>query len=442
MTSAIDAPPANDTATGHANFDTGQANGAGQPHVVDADRWPELATVPRARTAAFVARVLFEQAAARLPVRVRYPGSRSVGAGGPAAPVIRIVRPRAFYARLGSDGLIGFGEGWMAGDWESDDPVAALTPFAEQLGRLVPQRLQWLRRWRDRPHPNDDVNTIEGARRNIARHYDLSNDFFSLFLDETMTYSAALFDDAGRQFAGEELAVAQQRKIDRLLDLTRTGPESRVLEIGTGWGELALRAARRGARVTTITLSREQRDLALRRVAAAGVADRVQVELRDYRELTGHYDAIVSVEMIEAVGYQNWPAYFSTLDRSLAPHGRVGLQAIVMPHDRLLASRDSHTWIHKYIFPGGLLPSVAAIEETLAAHTQLRITDRFAMGDHYAETLRRWRERFLARRPQLARLGFDATFSRMWEFYLAYCEAGFRANYLDVQQLVMERSVS
>ena len=217
------------------------------------------------------------------------------------------------------------------------------------------------------------------------------------------------------------------------------GPDMHVLEIGTGWGELATRAAQRGARVTTLTISAEQARLAEQRLAAAGVGDRVQVLLRDYREARGSYDAVVSVEMIEAVGERYWPTYFAALDRLLKPGGRVGLQSITMPHDRMLASRGDYSWMHKYVFPGGLIPSVQAIEQHLAAHTTLRLADQRGLGEHYARTLAHWRENFLSRWEAVAALGFDSTFRRMWEFYLAYCEAGFRVGYLDVFQFSLAR---
>ena len=215
---------------------------------------------------------------------------------------------------------------------------------------------------------------------------------------------------------------------------------ARVLEIGTGWGTLAIRAAQRGAQVTSVTISREQLALATERVAAAGLTDRVDLRLQDYREVSGSYDAIVSVEMIEAVGEAYWPTFFGTLDRLLAPGGKVSLQTITMAHDRFLATRRSFGWIQKYIFPGGLIPSLQAVDETLAAHTTLHVTRGRELGPHYARTLRLWRERFQAKWPQIHALGFDETFRRMWEFYLAYCEAGFRAGYLGVSQLQLTRT--
>jgi cyclopropane-fatty-acyl-phospholipid synthase len=285
---------------------------------------------------------------------------------------------------------------------------------------------------------------VDGARRNIHRHYDLSNELFGSFLDESMTYSSALFDvdNDGRPVARDELlAAAQHRKIDRLLDRCEVGPGTHLLEIGTGWGELAIRAARRGAAVDTVTISEQQRQLAIQRVREAGVEDRVTVHLRDYREMSadGKYHAVVSVEMIEAVGERYWPVYFSTVDRLLAPGGRFGLQAITMRHERLLATRRTYTWMHKYVFPGGLIPSVRAIEDVCRRYTRLRINDVCAFGQHYAQTLRLWRERFNAGAADIRRLGFDEAFRRTWNLYLAYCEAGFATGYLDVDQIVMGR---
>jgi cyclopropane-fatty-acyl-phospholipid synthase len=198
-----------------------------------------------------------------------------------------------------------------------------------------------------------------------------------------------------------------------------------------------MRAAARGAQVTTLTISTEQAALANERIAAAGLADRIAVELRDYRQVTGQYDAVVSVEMIEAVGANHWDEYFGTIDRVLAPGGRVGLQAILQDDETVRLTQDTYTWIRKYIFPGGQCASVEAIERTLAAHTSLRLVDRYSFNQHYAETLRRWRAAFEAHADEVQAFGFDETFRRMWSFYLAYSEAGFRTGYLDVQQMTL-----
>jgi cyclopropane-fatty-acyl-phospholipid synthase len=370
--------------------------------------------------------------AARLPIRIQTPDGRLTGAGGPGSPVLEIRHQDEFYQRLGA-GTTGLAEGYIAGDWDSTDPVGLFTVFAGHLPTLTRGPVRMLRRWYVPAEPAEDEATLDGARRNIQRHYDLSNEMFALFLDPTMTYSSALFAP------GDTLAAAQRRKNEMLLDLTGVGPATTVLEIGTGWGELAIRAAARGARVTALTISPAQAAKASERAAAAGLADQVDVRTLDYREATGRYDVILSVEMIEAVGEKYWPGYFAAIDRLLAPGGRAGLQAITMPHDAMLATRHGHTWIHKYIFPGGQIPSLRAVSDSLRAHTSLRVSSDLAMGMHYARTLHEWRGRFAAATGELARLGFGPAFQRMWNLYLAYSEAGFRAHYLDVHQLILER---
>ncbi|MFB8242151.1 class I SAM-dependent methyltransferase [Kitasatospora purpeofusca] len=439
---------------------------------VDPARWPDVARVPDVPLRAAAAARLLRRAASRRGLRVELPGGRALRPAPPGAPVLRLHHPRDFLHRVGASGLIGFGESYQAGDWDSPDLVALLTALAAAPETLVPTGARWLRRFYVQRPPDEELSTAANTRRNVRRHYDLSNELFALFLDPTMTYSSALFPtgsadaplpgqaslpgrapvDCRASLPGraplpghtllathDGLAAAQHRKIDRLLDLARVGPGTRLLEIGTGWGELALRAAARGARVVTLTLSEQQLALARHRIAAAGQADRAEVRLCDYRAAEGQYDAVVSVEMIEAVGRPFWPDYFTTLDRVLAPGGRVALQAITMPHDRMLASSRTYTWILKYIFPGGLVPSVRAIEEAATRHTRLRLTRADTYGPHYAETLRLWRERFTERSPQVAALGFDEVFRRMWELYLAHSEAGFRSGYLDLHQLLLTR---
>ncbi|HEX6325711.1 MAG TPA: cyclopropane-fatty-acyl-phospholipid synthase family protein [Jiangellaceae bacterium] len=396
--------------------------------------WPELAVPPRSPRRARLAERLFRLAVRRLDLTVEFPDGERLGGGGPGAPVLRVERPDAFFNRLGVDGNIGFAEAYLAGDWTVDTDLAdVLTPFAESVATLVPRPLQALRRWVDAARPASEDNTAGNARSNISRHYDLSNDLFAAFLDESMTYSSAWFGP------GDDLNAAQLRKIDGILDLAGVGPGSRVLEIGTGWGALAIRGAQRGAHVTTLTLSEEQRTLARQRIAEAGVGDRVGVLLQDYRDATGQYDAVVAVEMIEAVGADYWPVFFATLDQRLAPGGRVALQAITMPHDRLQATLRSYTWVHKYIFPGGQLLSTEAIADQVRRHTGLQVTASRSLGSHYARTLAIWRDRFKQAEADVAELGFDDTFRRMWEFYLGYSEAGFRSGYLDVWQVQLSK---
>ena len=432
------------TLPGRTPGDTTAASTAPTTGAVDAQLWPDVVTLPAGGFRARVARSLFERVVDRLEVRVLLPDGRVMGRGGLTGPVMRLDRPESFYRRVGASGLIGFGEAYLAGDWTADDLAGVLTVFARRMSTLVPPPLQRLRDVYVQHQPASEHGTTDNTRTNISRHYDLSNELFALFLDESMTYSSALFetDSSGLLVAGAEtLEAAQRRKIDRLLDGAHVQAGTRVLEIGTGWGELAIRAAERGAVVRSITLSEEQRTLAQARVAEAGLSDRVTIDLCDYRAAVGSYDAVLSVEMIEAVGYAFWPAYFDVLDALLAPGGRVGLQAITMPHDRMLASRDTYTWIHKYIFPGGLLPSVRSINESVA-QTSLEVADQFSFGAHYAETLRVWRETFDGQATTVEGLGFDDTFRRMWRFYLAYSEAGFRSGYLDVQQFILTKAAS
>lgn len=414
--------------TTYPSSSTGRAP---RPAPVDARLWPDIAAAPRAPGRARIAHAVLRRASEVAGFRVRLPDGATFEAAA-GAPVLRVVRPEEFFARLGANRLIGFGEGWMSGAWDTDDLPGLLSVMADRLTDLVPEPLQRVRRLIDAPMPEGEDADRRGARRNIARHYDLSNELFAAFLDPTMTYSSGLFSP------GDDLEQAQLRKIDAILDAAAVGRDTRLLEIGSGWGALAVRAAtERSARVTTITLSTEQQALAQQRAGDAGVADRVDVVVRDYRDVEGQFDAIVSVEMIEAVGERYWPDYFAALGRLLAPGGRVGLQAITMPHQHLLNTRRSWGWIHKYIFPGGLIPSMTAIRDHAARDGGLRVLQRRAFGQHYAETLRLWRERFLAAEETVAALGFDHVFRRMWEFYLAYCEAGFRAGRIDVSQLTL-----
>ncbi|TYL55064.1 methyltransferase domain-containing protein [Nocardioides sp. BGMRC 2183] len=419
---------------------------------IDADRWADLAEPPSYGIAARIARRLFRRAIDRLPVTVlvadgEHGPAEVLGQGG---PTVHVHRPDELYARLARDQLIGFGEAYLTGAWdEGDQPPGALGDFLEvlaaRMARLVPPALQSLRTVVATRLPHTHRGARSHTQENVAAHYDLSNELFALFLDPSLSYSSALFtaDERAEPERIDDAAflAAQHRKTDRLLDRAGVGPGTRVLEIGTGWGELAIRAAERGAEVRSITLSVEQRALALQRIEAAGLAHLVRVDLCDYRALlddpaAAHaYDAVLSVEMIEAVGAEYWPTYFSTLAHVLAPDGKVAIQAITMPEDRRRATRETHTFITKYIFPGGALPSLEAIDEALA-DTGLRVADDLAIGADYALTLQRWDDAFHTAREQVLALGFDAMFCRMWHFYLQYCRAGFAAGYIDDHQLV------
>jgi cyclopropane-fatty-acyl-phospholipid synthase len=389
-----------------------------------------------------VARAVVKRILRGLPVTARVSDGEVYGAPLSAGrPLLEVTRPQAFFARLGHSPMIGIGESYMAREWSvgaGTDLADALAPFAERLTDLIKPVFYNLRHT-VLPRGLNPANTKDGAKKNIEAHYDLSNEMFQQFLDPTLSYSAALFETLDPAPTLADLEGAQLAKVDAILDSAGVVAGSRVLEIGTGWGTLAIRAAERGATVTTVTLSVAQAALAQQRVDAAGVADRVEVAVRDYRDQSGQFDAVVSVEMIEAVGEEFWPEYFRTIDALLAPGGRAAIQAILIAHDRLVATRNTYTWIHKYIFPGGMLPSTDAIRQVTRKHTSLHVSNIRPMGLHYAHTLRLWRERFVTNWQGVQALGFDDRFCRMWEFYLAYCEAGFRTGYLDVAQIRIER---
>ncbi len=411
------------------------------PERVSANHWPGLHVVPsgpRTAVSARIAQRLFRAAVNRLHVTV-VAGDESYGRGG---PTMVIHRPDEFFSRIGRHQLIGFGESYLTGAWDAQDLGGFLEVLAAEMPRLVPDSLQKLRGVVVKRPPRRQKSSTKNSRDNIAHHYDLSNDLFEQFLDPTLSYSSALFDGEPTASGHADLQEAQGRKIERLLDQAGVTEGSRVLEIGSGWGELCIRAARRGATVTSITLSTEQKRLGEERVAAAGCSDSVSIELCDYRDVNGSYDAVVSVEMIEAVGWQYWQTYFETIDRVLAPGGRVGIQAITMPHDRMLATRNTYTWINKYIFPGGFLPSVRVVDQITREHTSLRMAEPFSMGQHYARTLTLWDEAFLEHSERVLELGFDDTFLRMWHFYLEYSRAGFASGYIDVNQLTFSRDGS
>ena len=401
-----------------------------------------LPAAPAYRVRGLVARAVVKRILRGLPVTARLTTGEVYGA--PLVenrPVLEVTRPEAFFARLGHSPMIGIGESYMAREWSvghGTDLADALAPFAERLTDLIKPVFYNLRHT-VLPRGLNPANTKDGAKKNIEAHYDLSNDMFMQFLDPSLSYSSALFASLDTPPVLADLEAAQLAKVDAILDSAGVRQGSRVLEVGTGWGTLAIRAAERGAVVTTVTLSVEQAALAQERVDAAGVADRVEVAVRDYRDQHGTFDAIVSVEMIEAVGEEFWPEYFQKIDSLLAPGGKAAIQAILIAHDRLVATRNTYTWIHKYIVPGGMLPSTDAIGQVTRKHTSMHVSNIRPMGLHYAHTLRLWRERFVSNWQGVQALGFDDRFCRMWEFYLAYCEAGFRTGYLEVAQIRIER---
>ncbi len=325
----------------------------------------------------------------------------------------------------------------MDGDWESHQLTALLQILARNgkvLGRLergfrlLGKPVARLRHWTRR-------NTRARARENIAAHYDLGNEFYAHFLDEDLLYSSALFTDDQ-----QDLTRAQRAKMARLCDQLALNPGDHLLEIGTGWGALAEYAARHyGCRVTTTTLSREQHRWATERMARAGLQDRVEVLLCDYRDLRGEYDKLVSVEMIEAVGQRYLPAFFRTCRARLRPGGRMALQAITIQDQRYRDYSKSVDFIQRYIFPGGFLPSITAMSELMTRHTDFVVRNLFDMGPDYARTLAHWRQRLPTPRQDIEKLGFDERFRRMWLYYFGYCEAGFNARTISVVQLTAGR---
>jgi cyclopropane-fatty-acyl-phospholipid synthase len=294
-------------------------------------------------------------------------------------------------------------------------------------GKPLLRVMQMMRHWL-RP------NTRAGSRRNIHAHYDLGNRFYGAWLDHTMTYSSAIFDEA-KDLAGAQ--IAKYRALARQIRLT---PDCRVLEIGCGWGGFAELAAKEfGCSITGLTISREQYDFARKRIFDAGLAEKVEIKMQDYRDERGLFDRIASIEMFEAVGEAYWPKFFQQLRDRLTAGGLAGLQVITI-HEGLFAQyRRELDFIRRYIFPGGMLPT-AAIMRDLGNRHELPFAAERVFGLHYAATLAAWRERFRAAWPSLAPLGFDERFRRMWEYYLSYCEAGFRAGTIDVRQMVFARS--
>jgi cyclopropane-fatty-acyl-phospholipid synthase len=347
-----------------------------------------------------------------------------------------VIHDAAAFARMLIGGETGAGEAYVDGLWSSPDVTRVIRVGAlnregiglssgwlrvpDQLRRRIAHRLR--------------RNTRANARRNIASHYDLGNDFYRLWLDESMTYSSAVFERPD-----QSLADAQRNKYRLIAEGAKLAEGDHVLEIGSGWGGFALYAAGEvGCRVTSITISREQLDLARERVRAAGLEDRVDVQLRDYRDVTGTYDAVVSIEMLEAVGAEYFGDFFGACAAALRPGGRMSLQTITVPDVGYRRQVGGANWIQTYIFPGGLLPSLAAIERSLHG-TGFVVTRVRDIAEHYVGTLRAWRTTFLERRDEVLAMGFDERFVRMWEYYLALSEAGFGTGVTQDLQIALEK---
>lgn len=361
------------------------------------------------------------------------------GAGGGIHAEIR-VHDGAAWGLIAGNGSIGAGEAYIHGYWSSPDLTAVVRLFVANLdvldgledglallGRPLLKGLHWLNR-----------NSRAGSQRNIAAHYDLGNALFERFLDPTMMYSAALFERAD-----DSLEQAQLNKLEQICAKLELKPDDHLLEIGTGWGSMALYAAiNHGCRVTTTTLSREQFAYTQARIDEEGLQDRVTLLLKDYRDLDGQFDKLVSIEMIEAVGHSFLPTYFRQCARLLKPHGLMLLQAITIRDQRYEQARRSVDFIQRYIFPGGALPSVQRMTELVGRETDMNLLHLEDIGWHYARTLRLWHENFRRARSELETLGYDEQFYRLWEFYLCYCEGGFLERSIGTAQLLLAKPLA
>lgn len=349
---------------------------------------------------------------------------------------LRVASPRLWRA-LALGGFLGGAEAWMEGWWTSNDPAGVVRLLARNRRRLaglnrgVARLATAAHRWTHRRR----ANTRTGSQRNIAAHYDLGNDFFRSFLDPSMTYSSAWFEETS-----QSLEQAQAHKYERICRRLGLKAENRVLEIGTGWGGFAIHAAKNhGCQVTSATISLEQHRLARERTRRAGLSDRVELLLRDYRDLDGQYDRLVSIEMIEAVGAEHFDAYFKACSERLKPDGSMAIQAILHRDQDFSASLRNVDFIKKYIFPGGQLPSVGSLLGAMSRSSDLRLTNLEDLTPHYVETLQRWRQQLYSSWDKLLRAGMSAEFLRMWEFYFAYCEGGFAERVINVAQMVFEK---
>ena len=356
--------------------------------------------------------------------------------GGAPAVQLTVVDPR-FWSELAYGGSIGAAEAYMHGYWHCDDLVGLIRLLLRNRSVLdgmdggaarLTAPLQKLFHRVNR-------NTHEGARRNIAAHYDLGNDFFALWLDETMMYSSAIFTRPDMS-----LHEAQVARLDHICRRLQLQPGDHVVEIGTGWGGFAIHAAQQyGCRVTTTTISREQYELAWQRVAGAGLQDRITLLLDDFRDLDGRYDKLVSIEMIEAIGHDLFVPYFRKCADLLKPDGAMLIQAITIADQNYEAYRKSVDFIRRYIFPGSGLPSSAVMTDAAARHTDLRLLGLEDIGLHYATTLSHWRRNFFDNLDAVRSLGYPESFIRMWEFYLCYCEGAFRERAISDLQLIFTK---
>ncbi|RLS54652.1 MAG: class I SAM-dependent methyltransferase [Planctomycetota bacterium] len=363
-------------------------------------------------------------------------GSTTLGLGGDLQSTLQ-VHNRAFFRHAVLGGSLSVAESYLRGDWDCDDLTAFFRLFVrnieatDQLDSGL-SRIAGLGNWL---YHRWHANSKSGSRRNIHAHYDLGNDFFRLMLDDTMAYSSGIFLSPT-----STLREASIEKMDRLCRKLELGPSDHLLEIGTGWGGLAIHAAQHfGCRVTTTTISKQQYEVAQQRIAEAGVTNRVTLLLQDYRDLSGQFDKLVSVEMIEAVGHRYFDTFFRQCSELLKPDGTMVLQAIVMPDRRYAQYLRSVDFIQRYVFPGGCLPSMGSMLESTARATDLRFVHAEDFGIHYAQTLREWRKRFHARLDEVRELGYPDRFIRMWDYYLSYCEAAFEERFTGVVQIQFDK---
>ncbi|MEL7043413.1 MAG: cyclopropane-fatty-acyl-phospholipid synthase family protein [Pseudomonadota bacterium] len=356
-------------------------------------------------------------------------------AGEPQAEIV--VHNRAAFGKVLTGGTIASGEAFIDGDWSTPDLTQVTRLFSANMDSM--ESMQSCQHWYTRlalklAHAMNR-NTHEGSKRNISAHYDLGNDFFRLFLDPTMMYSAAVFERPGTTL--EKAAVD---KLDEICQQLELKPSDHLVEIGTGWGGMAIHAATHyGCRVTTTTISQEQYDYASQRVGALGLSDRITLLLKDYRALEGKFDKLVSIEMIEAVGHDFYDSYFQCCNRLLKDDGKMVIQAITIPDRRYERARRSVDYIKRYIFPGGCLPSLEVIAQHIARDTDLQMVHLRDITLDYAVTLAEWRRRFMDRLEEVRAMGFDERFIRMWEFYLCYCEGGFRERIIGTAQIAFAK---
>jgi cyclopropane-fatty-acyl-phospholipid synthase len=348
------------------------------------------------------------------------------------------VHRERFFARALMGGDTAIGEAYMDGDWSTPDLVSLMRLAVRNMTQLENSNsfFSSLSRFADRIRHSLRANTVEGSRRNIHAHYDLSNEFFQLFLDRSMVYSCAWYETTR-----DSLETAQVQKLDRICRKLDLQPQDRVLEIGTGWGAFALHAARNyGCQITTTTISQQQYAYARDLFDATDTDRRIELLLKDYRELSGSFDKIVSIEMFEAVGFDHYDDFFRACDRLLKPDGSMLLQTITMNEQRFAQYLKHSDWIQKYIFPGAQLASLRGVLDSLARATRLSLFHAEDMGAHYARTLAAWRERFLNSIAEVKALGFDDRFMRMWDYYLAFCEGAFHERHISDFQLLLTKN--